>query len=297
MDKTCCIWEVSENFVGPCLWAKYFQGAVRYLDWRSDSNLLATSGFERSVRLVDVSSGSCVSKFTTPEYVTCVKFHPVQDHLLVGGMFSSGLFCWDTRANQLVRQFKSDLGLIHDVLFPNPTLPTQKQQILSCPDVTKRSAVDKAILAWDLESGAPMFYQIYHEAFTCTALRRHPLSSHVCAQSSAGYIIIVDSEPPYKLNKRKRFEGHSVGASRIGFDFSCNGQSVVSGSSTGECVAYDWKTTKIRWRFQAHTSAACVEVACHPKEPSRVVTAGSDGRVSLWETESTKTGRIFRDKT
>jgi WD repeat-containing protein 25 len=292
MDKTCIIWEAPEAKPYPSVRADFFEGAVRHVDWRRDSTNLATCGFEKSVRFLDVATARCVSQVCTPEYVTCAKFHPEHDHLLVGGMFSSGLFCWDVRANQLVRRYNSDLGMIHDLIFPAAD-PTH-QQFLSCPDVTKRSAVDKAIFAWDFNSAAPMFYQIYHEAYTCTALRQHPRSGQICAQSSAGYIIVLENKPPYKLNRSKRFEGHSMSGLRVGFDVASDGKTVFSGSSTGDCVAYNWGTAKLAWRWKAHV-ANCSEVACHPHTRNQVVTASSDGTVRLWDT--TNMGRSVHEPT
>ena len=50
----------------------------------------------------------------------------------------------------------------------------------------------------------------FQEAFTCTALQIHPNDSVFLAQCNAGYIAVFSQKPPYKLNKYKRFEGHSV---------------------------------------------------------------------------------------
>lgn len=48
------------------------------------------------------------------------------------------------------------------------------------------------------------------ERYTCPSLALHPLEESFVAQTNGNYMALFSSQRPYRMNKRRRFEGHKV---------------------------------------------------------------------------------------
>ena len=57
---------------------------------------------------------------------------------------------------------------------------------------------------------------------------------------------------------------------------------LVSGDADGKCYVWDWKTTKLYRKWKAH-DGVCIQTMWHPHETSKLVTAGWDGEIKLWD--------------
>jgi len=181
---------------------------------------------------------------------------------------------------KIVRVFKERFGQIQSLEFIK-----NGKELLTCSDITKRNSLDRAILVWDWESSCVLSNQVYQEGYTITCVKEHPSSKFFLAQSNAGYIAIFSTKKPYKLNKRKRFEGHKVSGYHLGFDMTNDGKYVISGSSTGEVFIYNWNTGNITKRWNAH-SKICSDISCHPNS-SLIATSSWDKTIKIWNLTST----------
>lgn len=59
-----------------------------------------------------------------------------------------------------------------------------------------------------LDFSLPSFGQ--QERYTCPSLAMHPLEDSFVAQTNGNYIGVFSSQQPYRMNKRRRYEGHKV---------------------------------------------------------------------------------------
>lgn len=50
----------------------------------------------------------------------------------------------------------------------------------------------------------------YQERYTCPSLALHPLEEYFVAQTNGNYMAVFSSQQPYKMNKRRQYEGHKV---------------------------------------------------------------------------------------
>ena len=162
----------------------------------------------------------------------------------------------------------------------------------------------------------PISNQIYQEAYSCTAMRRHPYKSQFVAQSNANYVAIFGLEKPWKLNKRKvdyqlhnslspflfsknffhliqfdlslpdktpqRFERHIVNGYPIRCNFSLDAKYLASGDANGSIFFYDYASSNIVKLIENAHSSVSIDVVWHPVLKSVVATAGWEAGVSVW---------------
>jgi pre-mRNA-processing factor 17 len=67
-----------------------------------------------------------------------------------------------------------------------------------------------------------------------------------------------------------------------GLDFSPDMSYLISGDADGHLVIWDWKTTRVFEKIKAHDNV-CIDAKWHWHEKSRVLTAGWDNVVKLWD--------------
>eukprot|EP01015_Nassula_variabilis_P022537 TRINITY_DN4152_c0_g1_i1.p2 TRINITY_DN4152_c0_g1~~TRINITY_DN4152_c0_g1_i1.p2 ORF type:complete len:115 (+),score=20.58 TRINITY_DN4152_c0_g1_i1:67-411(+) len=108
-------------------------------------------------------------------------------------------------------------------------------------------------------------------------------NKYFAGQSSDNKIVIYDAKNGnFKLNRKKKFEGHLSAGYAIGLSFSPDGQFIASGDADGKVWFWDWKTTKNYSSFKAHQGVCC-GIEWHPYEPSKFVTCGWDGTIKYWD--------------
>lgn len=83
----------------------------------------------------------------------------------------------------------------------------------------------------------------HQERYTCPSLALHPLDDCFVAQTNGNYVAVFSSQRPYRMNKRRRYEGHKVGGDSLQ-DFLCyiikGMSSEVSKVGLGEGVKRDF---------------------------------------------------------
>ncbi len=120
------------------------------------------------------------------------------------------------------------------------------------------------------------------EAYTCPCVRCHPFDPFFVAQSNGNYIANFSSNPPFKLDKYKRYENHGVSGFPIKCNFSLNGEKLASGSSDGSIYFYDYRSSKLAGKLKAYEEP-CVDVAFHPIMPNVIASCSWNGDVSVFE--------------
>lgn len=278
MDHIAYIWNVW-NGVGQqkARLINYHNAAIKDIQWSKQGLHLLSCGYDKTSRLTDVETGSQIQVFSDDQIVSVLKFHPHGNDLFLSGGSKGALKLWDIRANKVVHEYLRGLGPILDIDFSYDG----KHFASSC-DISQTNSSEKSIVVWDFWTQVPLSNQVYVEAYTCPCIRYHPVEANFVAQSNGNYIAIFSSNPPFKLNKYKRFEKHEVSGFPIRCNFSQDGELLVTGSADGYIYFYSYRSSKVLRRIQAH-GHACTDVVYHPLIPSVVASCSWDGAVSIFE--------------
>ncbi|KAG6401070.1 hypothetical protein SASPL_137915 [Salvia splendens] len=77
------------------------QDDVLDLSW-STSQLLLSSSMDKTVRLWDLETRSCLKTFAHNDYVTCIQFNPVDDDYFISGSLDAKVRIWNVPDRQVV---------------------------------------------------------------------------------------------------------------------------------------------------------------------------------------------------
>ncbi|KAF4101802.1 WD repeat-containing protein 25 [Onychostoma macrolepis] len=275
MDRTLKVWDGAGG--GRCLQTySAHRGSVRDACWLACGRRLLSGSFDGRAAVTDVETGKTIAQMENGFKVCCVAPRPSDPDVFLCGGFSPEVRAWDARCCKTLRVYKAAVQQTLDVLFLSGG-----REFVSSTDAVSRDSADRTLIAWDFETTARLSNQIFHERYTCPCLESHPLESSFVAQTNGGYIALFSAQRPYRINKRRRYEGHKVEGFAVHCGFSADGSVLVSGSSTGSVHFYDFQSSRILSTLHAHEHA-CVCAALHPIIPALTATADWTGEIKLW---------------
>lgn len=253
---------------------RFHSAAVRCVDWATDTAALS-AGYDHSAVYMDVGYAKEITRLKHSAYVSVVKSHPSDRNLVLTGDHDGKLQMWDLRDAKCTKDYRGACGKILDAVF----LPKQKAFVAST-DIVRRNAFSQAMNVWDLDSRVTLTHQLYFEPFTCPCLKVHGNRDEFLAQSNGNYIVLFSATKPFKLNKRKRFQGHLVSGFDVGFDLNPDGSVLCSASSEGKVHFYDYVTTKSK-RTLTLTDSATLAVAWNQNFPFRLAISDWNGNIHV----------------
>ncbi|XP_054423641.1 WD repeat-containing protein 25 [Pteronotus mesoamericanus] len=275
MDKTFKVWNAVDS--GSCLQTYSLHSeAVRAARWSPCGQRILSGGFDYAVYLTDLETGTQIFSGQSNFRVTTLKFHPKDHSLFVCGGFSPEVKAWDIRTGKVVRSYKATIQQTLDILFLQ-----DGSEFLSSTDASSRDSADRTIIAWDFRSSAKISNQIFHERYTCPSLALHPREPVFLAQTNGNYLALFSAVWPYRMSRRRRYEGHKVEGYSVGCECSPDGDLLVTGSADGRVLLYCFRTASRARTLHGHTQA-CVGATFHPVLPSVLATCSWEGDVKIW---------------
>jgi pre-mRNA-processing factor 17 len=232
-----------------------------------------SASYDRMMKLWDTEKGVCISKFTTGKTPHVIRFNPSveHNHEFLAGMSDKKIVQFDTRAgNEVVQEYDHHLAAINTITFVD-----SGNRFMTTSD-------DKSLRAWDYNIPVPIKYIAEPYMYPMTRSAVHPSGKYVAYQSSDNQILVYGANDKFRQNRKKSYRGHNNAGTAIDIACSPDGQFLASGDSAGYICFWDWKTCKMYHKLKAGDQAInCVE--WHPQETSKVITAGMDGEIRLWD--------------
>lgn len=185
-------------------------------------------------------------------------------------MSDKKILCWDTRSGNIVQEYDRHLGAINTVTFVD-----NNRRFVSTSD-------DKSLRVWEWDIPVDIKYIAEPGMHAIPAVASAPNGKWLACQSMDNKIQAFACMNRFKLNTKKIFTGHMVAGYACLPDFSPDMSYLVSGDADGKVFIWDWKTTKLLCNFQAHENV-CISTLWHPHETSKVLTAGWDCNIKLWD--------------
>ena len=248
--------------------------AVRACQWISSTHIVS-GGYDQVALYTDMQTQTAVQSFTHDAVVSALALHPTDTNIFFTGTSAKRVQSWDLRTHKIVNTYTGAGGQILDLELLN-----NGKEIVASSDIVRKNAASQMMLVWETSSTIVRSNQIYTEPFTCPSLHAHPWDRTFLAQSNGDYVVIFSTDKPYKLNKYKRFEGHSVHGNPLQFSISPGGSLVCSGSACGSIFFYNYSSAKLVKRIKV-SSAPTVAVSWHPMLPSTVACSSWDGTMYI----------------
>ncbi|XP_040598431.1 WD repeat-containing protein 25 isoform X2 [Mesocricetus auratus] len=177
---------------------------------------------------------------------------------------------------KVVKGYKATIQQTLDILFLQ-----EGSEFLSSTDASTRDSADRTIIAWDFRTAAKISNQIYHERYTCPSLALHPREPVFLAQTNGNYLALFSSVWPYRMSRRRRYEGHKVEGYAVGCECSPCGDLLVTGSADGRVLMFSFRTARRACTLQGHAQA-CLGTTYHPVLPSVLGTCSWGGDIKIW---------------
>ncbi|CAM9868662.1 unnamed protein product [Phaeothamnion confervicola] len=245
--------------------------AVRDVRFSNDGRRFLSCGYDRFIRLWDTETGQVISTFTNRKMAYCVRFFPVDNDVILAGCSDNKVVQWDVSSGEVSQEYNHHLAPVNSVLFVD-----DNQKIVSTSD-------DKKVLIWEYNIPVPIKYIAEPHMHSMPATALHPSGNFWVGQSMDNQILTWGARDRFKQNRKKEFKGHINAGYACQMSFSPNGKFLASGDGQGKLFVWDWGSTKIYRKMDAHDNGPAISTAWHPREPSWVATAGWDGLIKLWD--------------
>ncbi|KAJ1018053.1 hypothetical protein NDA16_004922 [Ustilago loliicola] len=270
-DTTVKLWDVYHE--GNCL--RTFMGhskAVRDVAFSNDGRRFLSAGYDKQIKLWDTETGQCLDSFSNGKTPYCLSWHPDEDkqHIFLAGTSDKKVLQWDTNSHTITQEYISHLGAVNTITFVD-----NNRRFVTTSD-------DKTMRGWDYDIPVVIKYIADPTMHSMPAVTLSPNRKWLAAQSMDNQILTFAADG-FKQNRKKVFKGHNVAGFACQVAFSPDGKFVSSGDGEGNVCFWDWKTTRLLKRLRGAHREAVISCAWLPHETSKVVTAGWDGEIKLWD--------------
>ncbi|BFZ53072.1 hypothetical protein PYCC9005_000095 [Savitreella phatthalungensis] len=243
-----------------------------------------SASFDTSMKVWDTETGQCITRLTTGKTPLCVQFHTASSaslahrHEILAGTADRKIVQLDTRlpsADAVVQSYDHHLGPVNTV-----TLVDDGRRFVTTSD-------DKTVRAWEYGIGVPIKLIADPTMAAIPAVAPRPPTIHapkyLAAQTLDDRILVFScGEGRVKLHKRKVFSSGGGGGYATGLAFSGDGKYLAGGDGNGHVCVWDWKSSGLVAKYNAH-NGPLTKLAYHPRETSKLATAGVDGQILYWD--------------
>ncbi|GAC98337.1 hypothetical protein PHSY_005930 [Pseudozyma hubeiensis SY62] len=269
LDTTVKLWDVYHDRACLRTFMGHTQG-VRDVAFSPDGRRFLSTSYDRHIKLWDTETGACLSTFTPGSTANCLTFHPSQPDTFLAGMSDKKILQYHIPTSTITQEYTSHLGSINTLTFVDAD-----RRFVSTSD-------DKTLRVWDYDIPVVVKYVADPGMHSMPSVSLSPSGKWLVAQSMDNTILAFAADG-MKQNRKKVFKGHNVAGFGCEVGWSPDGRFVSSGDGKGDVCFWDWKSARLLKRLRgAHAEAVSSHVWL-TRESSKVVTAGWDGLIKLWD--------------
>ena len=252
--------------------------AITDAEFSPDGGRMLSAALDRYMKVWDVETGKCLSRFKTGAIPHVIRFNPSAPHEFLAGMSDKKIVQFDTRLppdseDSMTQEYDHHLGPINTITFVD-----EDRRFITTSD-------DKSLRAWEVNIPVPIKFIAEPYMYALTRAALHPSGKHAAFQSGDNQVVVYAAGDRFRQNRKKAFRGHNTSGYAIDVDFSPDGSFLASGDSGGFVCFWDWKTCKMYEKLRV-TSAQNGAVTCvkwNHQTTSRVATAGTEGIIKYWD--------------
>lgn len=269
-----------QSTTGNCLYDFRAEAGIRSARFTLCGRKIVRCGWDRRAVVVDPTSNAVLFSCSLSELgsPSCLRMHASDEsNFFVGCKDVAQL--WDMRQNPAAkpaRTFPVCCGEVLDLLC------LHRGQELACSgDLVARDSCEAALSVWDVGSGARLSGQLYQERYTIPCLEILSPET-MLAQTNGDYIAMFDAQRPYRLNKKRRFEGHKVSGHPVRCSASPDGALVCSGDAEGVPHIYSaHRSATVGVVSLTGDSTPATHPDWHPSRPGLLLIGCADGYLHL----------------
>ncbi|XP_075502297.1 uncharacterized protein LOC142540206 [Primulina tabacum] len=205
------------------------QDDVLDLSW-SKSQLLLSSSMDKTVRMWDLESKSCLKMFAHNDYVTCIQFNPVNDDYFISGSLDAKVRIWSVPDRQVV-----DWTDLNEMVTAACYTPDGQGAVIGSHKGSYRTYSIDADCKLEQKDQIEIKKKKKVQAKKITGFQFSPSnSSEVLITSADSRIRILNG-----LELVQKLRGFRNTSSQISASFSPDGKHIISASEDSQ--VYIWK--------------------------------------------------------
>jgi pre-mRNA-processing factor 17 len=230
-----------------------------------------SASFDRHAKVWDAETGACLGTYSNKKVPYCAKFYPKDENIIITGVSDKKLVQYDVRSGEQVLEYDHHLGAVNTITF--------------CDDARRfvSTSDDKKVLVWEWNIPVPIKYISEPTMHSIPSVTLHPSGEFFAGQSMDNTIVVYQCGDKFRQMRKKLFKGHQNAGYACQVGFSPDGRFLMSGDGDGKLWFWDWKTTKLYRKIQAHDHGVCMGAVWNPIQPSGVATCGWDGSIRYFE--------------
>ncbi|KAG9159190.1 hypothetical protein Leryth_018163 [Lithospermum erythrorhizon] len=241
------VFSLSENPV--CTFKGHLEDVLD-LSW-SSTQLLLSSSMDKTVRLWDMQTKSCLKMFAHNDYVTCIHFNPVDDDYFISGSLDGKIRIWNVPNRQVV-----DWMDLHEMVTAAHYTPDGQGAIIGSH---KGSCRQYTI------SDSKLEYKDLIEVQTKKSQAKKKITGFEFSKSNQDEVLITSADSRIRIldgsDLIHKFRGFRNTSSQISASFSPDGKYVMSASEDSQ--VYIWKREEPR---NTGTAKGKTMISCYSYE-------------------------------